>query len=65
MLSPEAQLDCWAEGFDDSGWPLSFTTELGNNQPWISVPLSTEGPNIELIDVKLEGKIETRKGITC
>ena len=61
MLSPEAQLDCWAEGFDDSGWPLSFTTELGNNQPWISVPLSTEGPNIELIDVKLEGKIEAGK----
>ena len=26
LLSPEAQLDCWAAGYDDSGWPLSFTT---------------------------------------
>ena len=61
LLSPEAQLDCWASGYDDSGWPLSFTTELADNQPWISVPLSTVGPNIELIDVKLDGKIEPGK----
>ena len=61
LLSPEAQLDCWAQGYDDSGWPLSFTTELADNQPWISVPLSTVGPNIELLDVKLEGKIEAGK----
>ncbi|MGB2121433.1 MAG: CARDB domain-containing protein, partial [Candidatus Poseidoniaceae archaeon] len=61
LLSPEAQLDCWAAGYDDSGWPLSFTTELADNQPWISTPLSTVGPNIELLDVKLEGKIEAGK----
>jgi len=61
LLSPEAQLDCWAAGSDDSGWPLSFTSELGDSQPWISIPLSTVGPNIELLDVKLEGKIEAGK----
>ena len=61
MLSPEAQLDCWADGYDDSGWPLAFTTQLADNQPWISIPLTTVGPNIELLDVKLEGKIEAGK----
>ena len=61
MLSPEAKLECWAVGYDDSGWPLSFTKNLADNEPWISVPLSTEGPNIELLDVKLEGKIEPGK----
>ena len=61
MLSPEAKLECWAFGYDDSGWPLSFTKNLADNEPWISVPLSTEGPNIELLDVKLEGKIEPGK----
>ena len=61
LLSPEARLDCWAAGYDDSGWPLSFTSELADNQPWISIPLSTIGPNIELLDVKLEGKIEAGK----
>ena len=61
MLSPEAKLECWAFGYDDSGWPLSFTKNLADNEPWISVPLSTEGPNIELLDVKLEGKVEPGK----
>ena len=63
ILSPEARLDCWAEGIDDAGWPLTFTTELTENQPWISVPLNSEGPNIELIDVKLDGIIEAGKEI--
>ena len=61
LLSPEAQLDCWANGIDDSGWPLSFTSELAENQPWLSIPLNTEGPNIELIGVELEGQIEPGK----
>ena len=60
MLSPEAKLECWAAGYDDSGWPLSFTNELGNNGfPFLYH--SAEGPNIELLDVKLEGKIEPGK----
>ena len=31
------------------------------NDPWLTVPLSTIGPNIELVDVKLDGMIEPGK----
>ncbi len=58
LLSPEAELNCWAEGKDDAGWSLAFTSELADNQPWISIPLTSVGPNIELVDVKLDGEIE-------
>ena len=58
LLSPEAQLECWASGMDDSGWNL--TTESQTEQ-WLIVPLTSDGPNIELVSVKLEGEIEAGK----
>ena len=33
------------------------------NDPWLSVPLPTIGPNIELVDVKLDGMIELKDHI--
>ena len=60
-LSPEAQLDCWAQGSDDSGWPLTFSEDLGDGQPWLTIPLSSDGPNIELVEVELQGVIEPGK----
>ena len=56
QLSPEARLDCWAEGIDDSGWDLISSTGLSLNEPWMTIPLSNIGPNIELVDVVIEGK---------
>ena len=60
-LSPEAQLDCWAQGSDDSGWPLTFSEDLPDGQPWLTIPLSSDGPNIELVGVDLQGVIEPGK----
>jgi LPXTG-motif cell wall-anchored protein len=56
QLSPEARLDCWAQGMDDAGWDLISSTGLGLNEPWMTIPLSNIGPNIELVDVVIEGK---------
>ena len=61
LLSPEARVDCWAFGQDDSGWNLETFDGSENNEPWLSIPLSTEGPNIELLDVALDGTIESGK----
>jgi hypothetical protein len=63
LLSPEAHIDCWASGSDDSG--LELVSESGSSllEPWITLPLSDVGPNIELIDVKLEGEPEPGKDI--
>jgi len=63
LLSPEAHIDCWAAGFDDSG--LELVSESGTSllEPWITLPLSTVGPNIELVDVELVGEPEPGKDI--
>lgn len=54
-LSPEARIDCWANGIDDSGWNLLASNQNTENEPWISLPLNNIGPNIQLVEVNLEG----------
>jgi len=56
LLSPEARIDCWAYGRDDSGWEL--TNENGNpiTEVWLSIPLNNIGPNIVLKEVKISGE---------
>ena len=61
LLSPEANMDCWASGKDDSGWDVETFDDSGNGEPWLSIPLTSVGPNIELIDVSLDGTIEPGK----
>ena len=63
LLSPEAHIDCWAAGYDDAGWGLVSETGSSLLEPWITLPLSTVGPNIELEDVKLDGEPEPGKDI--
>ena len=63
LLSPEAHIDCWAEGYDDAGWGLISETGASLNDPWLTLQLSTVGPNIELEDVKFEGNPEPGKEI--
>ena len=63
LLSPEARMDCWADGMDDAGWDLVKFSNSNEEVPWLSVPLSSVGPNIELVDVSLDGIIETGKEI--
>ena len=63
LLSLEARMDCWADGMDDAGWDLVKFSNSNKEVPWLSVPLSSVGPNIELVDVSLDGIIETGKEI--
>ena len=58
LLSPEARIDCWAEGKDDSGWDLISSSGNSLIEPWLTLPLSTVGPNIELLEVKLDAEAE-------
>ena len=63
LLSPEAHIDCWADGYDDAGWRLISETSSPLSEPWLTLQLSTVGPNIELKDVKFEGEPEPGKEI--
>jgi hypothetical protein len=63
-LSPEARLDCWATGIDDSGWELLATNANTAAEPWLSSPLNDIGPNIDLVDVELTGIIKPGSSVT-
>ena len=63
LLSPEAQIDCWAAGRDDAGWDLISYSGNSLIEPWLTIPLSAAGPNIELVDVKLSGEPESGNSI--
>ena len=62
-LSIEARLDCWAEGMDDSGWDLLNSTGDNLDLPWLSIPLTNIGPNIQLVEVVSEGEVEPGRTI--
>tara|TARA_B100000212_G_scaffold178210_2_gene134157 strand:+ start:77 stop:1717 length:1641 start_codon:yes stop_codon:yes gene_type:complete len=61
QLSPEAMMTCWAQGQDDSGRDVALEGEDREGEPWLSVPLSSDGPNIELLSVELDGSFEPGK----
>ena len=63
LLSPEAKINCWAFGFDDAGFELVDQSSITENTPWLSATLSDDGPNIELSNVEIKGKIEAGKDI--
>lgn len=52
-LDSQAYLACWAEGMDDAGYTLQ--TASGNSQldPWFTLPLNSEGPDLSLGDVEI------------
>ena len=58
LLSPEAYIHCWATGKDDAGWDLISSTGNSLIEPWLTIPLSTEGPNLELFGVELSDEPE-------
>ena len=57
-LSPEAEVYCWAYGIDDSGFNLINPLATNQDSPWLLLPLSSVGPNIELVEVKIDGNSE-------
>jgi len=63
-LSPEARLDCWANGIDDAGWSLIATTDNTAAEPWLSSSLNDIGPNINLVGVELTGNIKPGSSAT-
>jgi len=58
LLSPEARIDCWAYGKDDSGWELVREDDAPITDVWLSFPLNDIGPNLKLKDVKINGDVK-------
>ena len=55
LLSNQARIACWADGYDDSGWQLD--SENGNSElsPWLESTLNNIGPDLELGEIKISG----------
>jgi N-acetylneuraminic acid mutarotase len=55
LLSNQAQIACWADGYDDAGWQLD--SENGNSElsPWLVSTLNDIGPDLDLGDIKISG----------
>jgi len=57
LLSNQAQIACWAEGFDDSGWQLDSIEGNSELSPWLVSTLNDIGPDLELGDISISGEI--------
>jgi len=55
-LSSQAALDCWALGRDDAGHLLTSSKENNQLDPWVRIPLTSEGPNLKLSEVEADEK---------
>jgi len=55
LLSNQARIACWANGYDDAGWQLD--SEYGNSElsPWLESTLNNIGPDLELGEIKISG----------
>ena len=55
LLSNQARIACWADGYDDAGWQLE--SENGNSElsPWLESTLNNIGPDLELGEIKISG----------
>ncbi len=63
QLSQQADLNCWAEGADDSGWDLVSSTGNSELDPWLEAPLNNIGPDLALENVELTGDFEPGENI--
>ena len=63
QLSQQADLNCWAEGADDSGWDLVSSTGNSELDPWLEAPLNNIGPDLALENVELTGDFEAGENI--
>jgi hypothetical protein len=53
-LGSQATLNCWATGSDDAGWQLIAQSSNSEETPWISLPLTSEGPDLQITKVSFD-----------
>lgn len=53
-LGTQATLNCWATGSDDAGWNLISQTSNSEETPWITLQLTSEGPDLQVTKVAFD-----------
>ena len=58
-LATQANIVCWATGMDDAGWTLEASGGNSELDPWLTLPLSSIGPDLAITDVEISGGRES------
>ena len=64
-LGSQASLNCWATGSDDAGWQLIAQESNSQETPWISLPLTSEGPDLQISKVSFDGEFIEGEDVTA
>jgi hypothetical protein len=64
-LGSQASLNCWATGSDDAGWQLTSQSSNSEETPWISLPLTSEGPDLQIIEVSFDADLTEGEDVTA
>ena len=58
-------MNCWATGSDDAGWNLIAQSSNSEETPWISLQLTSEGPDLQVTKVSFEDDFIEGEEITA
>jgi hypothetical protein len=58
-------LNCWATGSDDAGWQLIAQESNSEETPWITLPLTSEGPDLQVSKVSFDGEFIEGEDVTA
>ena len=64
-LGSQATLNCWAIGSDDAGWQLIAQSSNSEETPWISLPLTSEGPDLQVTKVSFDADFIEGEDVTA
>ena len=64
-LGSQASLNCWATGSDDAGWQLIAQESNSEETPWITLPLTSEGPDLQVSKVSFDGEFIEGEDVTA
>ena len=64
-LGSQATLNCWATGSDDAGWQLIAQGSNSEETPWISLQLTSEGPDLQVTKVSFDEELIEQKDVTA
>ena len=65
LLGSQASLDCWASGIDDAGWSLLSQGSNSQESPWTSIPLTSEGPDLQISNVAFDDELVAQSQVTA
>ena len=64
-LGSQATLNCWATGSDDAGWQLIAQGSNSEETPWITLPLTSEGPDLQVTKVSFDADFIEGEDVTA